>query len=194
MVGRKMAGRSKIWLLSHFVDDSRTMVQCSLCPVKIKYVGNTTNVARHLEVKHPEQFSAVSQLMPSTRPAQQITSPVNSSSSGGNNNKSTSYPVSGCGGGYSCNKVPTLEDQLKQQREELAIKRILQQHKLEKLKVEFGDDFCTGEMDMDGGRDSPAMILPADERSSSALWSWHTPLSTGKYLNFQGFTTLLFNI
>ncbi|KAK4306608.1 hypothetical protein Pmani_014385 [Petrolisthes manimaculis] len=54
-----MVGRSKVWRLARFTDDTRVEVECSLCPVKIKYVGNTTNIARHLELRHPAEFAAL---------------------------------------------------------------------------------------------------------------------------------------
>ena len=55
----KMVGRSKVWRLASFVDERRSEVECSLCPVRIKYVGNTTNIARHLELRHPVEFAAL---------------------------------------------------------------------------------------------------------------------------------------
>uniref|UniRef100_A0A0P4WN10 BED-type domain-containing protein n=1 Tax=Scylla olivacea TaxID=85551 RepID=A0A0P4WN10_SCYOL len=54
-----MPGRSKVWRLASFVDERRSEVECSLCPVRIKYVGNTTNIARHLELRHPVEFAAL---------------------------------------------------------------------------------------------------------------------------------------
>lgn len=54
-----MVGRSKVWRLASFVDEGRSEVECSLCPVRIKYVGNTTNIARHLELRHPVEFAAL---------------------------------------------------------------------------------------------------------------------------------------
>ncbi|KAF2349233.1 Zinc finger BED-type, partial [Trinorchestia longiramus] len=147
--GRKTGGgRSKIWLLSHFVDDTRTMVQCSLCPVQIKYVGNTTNVARHLEVKHPEQFNAVSQLVPSTRM-------------------------------LCISHSRSSDEQLKQQREEKAIKRILYQHKIEKLKAEMKSDATSATQEtgvkQELSVEATSQSDSATQWSSSASWSWHTP-------------------
>lgn len=55
----RMVGRSKVWRLASFVDGGRSEVGCSLCPVRIKYVGNTTNIARHLELRHPVEFAAL---------------------------------------------------------------------------------------------------------------------------------------
>lgn len=55
----RMVGRSKVWRLASFVDEGRSEVECSLCPVRIKYVGNTTNIARHLELRHPIEFAAL---------------------------------------------------------------------------------------------------------------------------------------
>ncbi|XP_050724833.1 protein tramtrack, beta isoform-like isoform X3 [Eriocheir sinensis] len=55
----RMVGRSKVWRLASFVDEGRSEVECSLCPVRIKYVGNTTNIARHLELRHPVEFAAL---------------------------------------------------------------------------------------------------------------------------------------
>ncbi|XP_037772745.1 protein bric-a-brac 2-like isoform X4 [Penaeus monodon] len=54
-----MVGRSKVWRLAKFADGGRSEVQCSLCPSRIKYVGNTTNIARHLELKHPLEFASL---------------------------------------------------------------------------------------------------------------------------------------
>lgn len=54
-----MVGRSKVWRLAKFAEGGRTEVECSLCPARIKYVGNTTNIARHLELKHPLEFAAL---------------------------------------------------------------------------------------------------------------------------------------
>lgn len=54
-----MVGRSKVWRLAKFADGGRSEVECSLCPTRIKYVGNTTNIARHLELKHPLEFAAL---------------------------------------------------------------------------------------------------------------------------------------
>ncbi|XP_018006612.1 protein bric-a-brac 1 isoform X4 [Hyalella azteca] len=155
--GRKSAGgRSKIWLLSHFVDETRTMVQCSLCPVQIKYVGNTTNVARHLEVKHPEQYNAVSQLVPSNRM-------------------------------LCISHSRSSEEQIKQQKEENAIKRILYQHKIEKLKTEMKSDSNVAailshvkqELNSDTDTQNGLVVSASNDTSwqSSASWSWHTPIS-----------------
>nr|XP_045597608.1 broad-complex core protein isoforms 1/2/3/4/5-like isoform X6 [Procambarus clarkii] len=54
-----MVRRSKVWRLAKFADGGETEVKCSLCPAVIKYVGNTTNIARHLELKHPLEFAAI---------------------------------------------------------------------------------------------------------------------------------------
>ncbi|XP_069960577.1 protein bric-a-brac 2 isoform X6 [Cherax quadricarinatus] len=54
-----MVGRSKVWRLAKFAEGGRSEVECSLCPARIKYVGNTTNIARHLELKHPLEFAAL---------------------------------------------------------------------------------------------------------------------------------------
>lgn len=54
-----MVGRSKVWRLAKFADGGRSEVECNLCPARIKYVGNTTNIARHLELKHPLEFAAL---------------------------------------------------------------------------------------------------------------------------------------
>ncbi|KAK7082846.1 hypothetical protein SK128_003841 [Halocaridina rubra] len=54
-----MVGRSKVWQLAQFADGGKKEVQCNLCPARIKFVGNTTNIARHLEIKHPVEFAAL---------------------------------------------------------------------------------------------------------------------------------------
>lgn len=176
MVGRKMAGRSKIWLLSHFVDDTRTMVQCNLCPVKIKYVGNTTNVARHLEVKHPQQFLAVTKLM--QPPASPPSVGGGAAGRGGGGLHTAALVLSPAG--------RTVEEQLQRQREDIAVKRILHQYKQERLKAETTDRSLDGLHDAHDGRMDYGNCSGGDEEMSpeemcpSSLWSWHSPLTQGK--------------
>lgn len=168
MVGRKMAGRSKIWLLSHFVDDRRAWVQCNLCPVKIKYVGNTTNVARHLEVKHPQEYNTVSQLIPSTRLAHNTASTVVTSPKSILSSKT-----------HSTVRNITLQEQLKLQKEELAIRRILKQHKLERLKAESAGTQGEELKDLYSDEDTEDYPTLREEACPTSLWAWHSPMPEG---------------
>lgn len=104
-----MVGRSKVWRLARFTDDTRVEVECSLCPVKIKYVGNTTNIARHLELRHPIEFAALDPL---------------------------AGPRGRSGGVTTRQQHQHYLRQPQQQREEAAICRILAQHQEELRRQE----------------------------------------------------------
>ena len=178
-MSRRSGGRSKIWLLSHFADEARSSVQCGLCPVRIKYVGNTTNVARHLEIKHPQQFKAVCSLMPGNKAAGSIVAAAVASSSVGRSSGSDSN-VADSTQGWSGET---------QSREEMAIMKILHQHNLEKLTSETSGGSGGGGLLIEPPSefDCPEVVV----KSEQPAWDWHEPSGT-RILIFQLYKAFYF--
>ncbi|KAL7636645.1 UNVERIFIED_CONTAM: hypothetical protein RMT77_013422 [Armadillidium vulgare] len=161
-----MVGRSKVWRLSHFADPERLEVQCDLCPTKIKFVGNTTNIARHLELKHPVEFGALTNSDPF----------VNSSA--------------------AIQATRLEQETIKREQENNAIRRILQQHNLELRKLQekqvksgLSSDPLSTALCFNDNNES-------EYTEFTKVWSWHTPISSGKMNKnsdpfFKNFSSLL---
>ena len=177
-----MVGRSKVWRLSHFANRDRTEVQCDLCPSRIKFVGNTTNIARHLELKHPTEYAALTTTdgggggnNPGSTAGGRVNANHSTPTSIARNNGELASPTSSSSSSSSMeayNKILNRKT-TSQKDENVAIRRILQIHnrELQKLKAEQSHQkTCPAA--------PPEFIIPHE--SKNLIWNWHSPLNNGK--------------
>ena len=154
-----MVGRSKVWKLSHFANAEKTEVQCDICPTKIKFVGNTTNIARHLELKHPVEYAALLSSMQQGNTQTNANEESSASDKQTFNSKNMKQVV------YFSRK-PKVD-------ENLAIRRILQIHNRELQKLKAQESHKQSEPEFIGPH-------PTSE-AKNLLWSWHCPVTDGKF-------------
>lgn len=154
-----MVGRSKVWRLAKFADGGRSEVECNLCPTRIKYVGNTTNIARHLELKHPLEFAALD-------PAQAAATAT-----------------------ALARHEQQMQEQAQQQqqqqgrqREEEAICRILAQHREELRRQEHQPGDVNDREQQQQQQHQTLTSLTSLTFLPGKLWTWHTPVDSGEYL------------
>ena len=153
-----MVGRSKVWKLSKLVDGvDKLEVSCNLCPARIKYVGNTTNIARHLEFKHPVEYAKL--LEEHGQDSSNVGVKKSSVASTGNQKTKESDKSY-----YKLLIQRRVEQREQEMREKLAIQRILKEHQHQQ-ELEFlgltGEDVST---------------TPRKTRKyRSTHWLWHQP-------------------
>lgn len=59
MASRNVRKRSAVWTYFDDGDETSEKVLCQICGERIVHSGNTSNMIKHLKIKHPEEYNSV---------------------------------------------------------------------------------------------------------------------------------------